>query len=118
MKEPAKYVDEIFHFKGEWEMPSLCGLQIRKKDNEVLIILTEMYQENPGNSVTGLIEKVATEVVKKYEIPPGKAEFIVHNPQRSNKYEFFAETFYRAKMLWNGVRYTDVEWHKVDGVST
>jgi hypothetical protein len=112
MEEKRKYVDEVFHFKGKWEMPSLCGLQIRREDKRTLVILTELYEENPGNSVTGFIEKVATEVVKMYGIPPGKAEFIVHNPQRSSKYEFFAETFYRAKMQWNGERYKDVEWEK------
>jgi hypothetical protein len=115
MKEPEKYIDEIFHFKGEWEMPSLCGLQIRRREGGTQVILTEMYEENPGNSVTGMVERVAMEVVKKYDISPEKAEFIVHNPQRGNKYEFFAETFYKATMKWDGERYRGVEWEKLEG---
>jgi hypothetical protein len=116
MEGKGKYVDEIFHFKGEWEMPSLCGLHIRHEKGRTLVILTEMYEENPGNSVTGMIEKLATEVVKKYEVPPGSAEFIVHNPQRSSKYEFFAESFYLAKMVWDGERYVDVVWEKLEAL--
>ena len=114
MEDKRKYIDEIFRFKGKWEMPSLCGLQVRREEGRVLVILTEMYEENPGNSVTGMVEQVATDVVTKHGIPPLSAEFIVHNPQRSNKYEFFAETFYRAKMRWDGERYTEVDWERVE----
>ena len=115
MEDKGKFVDEIFHFKGKWDMPSLCGIQIRRTGAGTLVILTEMYEENPGNSVTGMVEKVATEVVQNHELNPGEAEFIVHNPQRSSKYEFFAETFYRAKMKWEEDRYQDVEWEKLEG---
>lgn len=116
MEAARKYVDEIFHFSGKWEMPSLCGLQIRREPGRTLVVLTEMYEENPGNSVTGMVEQVATEVVEKFDISPTSAEFIVHNPQRSNKYEFFAETFYRAEMKWDGEKYKDVEWEKLEGL--
>ena len=114
MEEKKKYIDEVFHFKGKWEMPSLCGLYIRKQENGTLVILTEMYEENPGSSVTGMVEAIATEVVKKYRIDPLTAGFIVHNPERSSKYEFFAEMFYRAEMHWDGERYSGVEWEKIE----
>jgi hypothetical protein len=114
MEEKKKYIDEIFHFKGKWEMPSLCGVYIRKKEQGTLVILTEMYEENPGSSVTGMVEPIATEVVGKYNIDPVAAEFIVHNPERSSKYEFFAEMFYRAKMQWDGEKYLGVEWEKIE----
>lgn len=94
----------------------MCGLRIRREADRTLVILTEMYEENPGNSVTGMVEQVATGVVKTYDIPIGTAEFIVHNPQRGNKYEFFAETFYRANMIWDGEKYSDVEWEKLEGL--
>jgi len=118
MEEKKKYIDEIFHFSGKWEMPSLCGLWIRRKDNETLVILTEMYEENPGSSVTGMVAIVAAEVVKKYDIDPETAVFIVHNPERSSKYEFFAESFYQAVMKWDGNAYKSLKWLKVPKITT
>jgi len=52
MKVPKTYYDEIFDFSGQWGMPSKCGLKILKKRNKNIVIVTEMYQENPGTSVT------------------------------------------------------------------
>ncbi len=118
MEEQKKYVDEIFHFKGKWEMPSLCGVQQRKQDGYTLVILTELYEQNPGSSVTGMVAEVATEVVKKYEIDPATSRFIVHNPQRGNKYEFFAESFYEARMKWEGEKFTSITWKKIEGPET
>lgn len=115
MEEKQKYIDEIYHFNGKWEMPSLCGVWIRKKEDKTLVILTEMYEENPGSSVTGMVSTVAAEVVKKYQIDPEEAVFIVHNPERSSKYEFFAESFYRAEMEWDGSAYKSLKWVKLDG---
>jgi len=116
MENKPRYVDEIFHFPGHWEMPSLCGVQIRRREEGVTVILTELYQENPGSSVTGMVEAVATGVVKRYSLEPEKTEFIVHNPERSSKYEFFSEMFYRAKMQWDGEKYCDVFWEKLEGL--
>jgi len=118
MEEQKKYVDEIFHFKGKWEMPSLCGVQISKQDSYTLVILTELYEQNPGSSVTGMVAEVATEIVKKFDIDPAGTRFVVHNPQRGNKYEFFAESFYEARMSWEGSKYSEVVWVKLEGLET
>jgi hypothetical protein len=112
--EGKKYLDEIHHFPGKWEMPSLCGLMIQKKVYGALIILTELYEENPGSSVTGMVEQVATGLVENYRLDPHGAKFIVHNPERSSRYEFFAETFYRAEMQWDGKKYFAVEWVRLE----
>jgi len=114
MNEQQKYIDEIYHFKGKWEMPSLCGLMIRRSINQTLVILTELYEENPGSSVTGIIEELAAEVAGKYDIDRKTAVFIVHNPKRSSRYEFFAETFYRAAMNWDGEKFVDLAWEKLE----
>ncbi len=116
MEEKKKYIDEIYHFKGKWEMPSLCGIYIRSNDRETVVVLTELYEENPGNSVTGLVEQVSAEIVGKYNLDPHKTVFYVHNPERSSKYEFFAEMFYQAHMKWDGERFTDLDWEKVAGI--
>jgi hypothetical protein len=114
MEQQRNFVEEIYHFTGHWEMPSLCGLMIRKKEQGVLVLLTELYEENPGSSVTGMIEPLATRIVNQYGLEPGSTEFIVHNPERSSRYEFFAETFYKADMKWDGERFFSVQWEKLE----
>jgi hypothetical protein len=113
MDKKQKYIDDIFHYTGKWEMPSHCGIMIRRKESVVPVILTELYETNPGSSVTDWIEILAGEIVKKYAIPPETAIFIVRNPERSTHHTFFAETFYRARMNWDGGKFTDLEWVKI-----
>ena len=52
MKVPEHYYDEIFDFAGQWDVPSRCGLKIRDYKGKKIIIVTELYQENTGTSVT------------------------------------------------------------------
>ena len=117
MEERQKYVDEIYHFKGKWEMPSLCGIMIQRKEPAAMVILTELYESNPGSSVTGMIEILAGEIVKEYAIAPETAVFIVRNPERSSRYEFFAETFYLAVMNWDGEKFVSLEWEKMEEIA-
>ena len=112
--EKNNYIGEIYHFSGHWEMPSLCGLMIRQHENGTLVLFTELYEENPGSSVTGMIEQLATRIVKERALTPDRCEFIVHNPERSSRYEFFAETFYRAEMQWDGEKFIGLQWEKLE----
>lgn len=114
MEKKDEYIDEIYHFKGKWEMPSLCGLMIRKNDSNPVIILTELYAENPGSSVTDVIGTLAGELVKKFAIPAETAIFVVRNPQRSVHYNFYAESFHRARMHWDGERYVGLRWERLE----
>ena len=52
MKVDDKYFDEIFDFAGQWDMPSKCGLKILKKKKKVIVVVTELYQDKSGTSVT------------------------------------------------------------------
>ena len=52
MKVPKEYYDEIFTFRGTWDEPSCCGLKIRRQGVKTYVIVTELYQENPGTSIT------------------------------------------------------------------
>lgn len=115
MEDVNEYIDETWHFTGKWEMPSLCGLAIRKFNEVDCVLLTELYQENPGSSVTEMITTVAPEIAAKYNLDPGKTEFIVRNPERSAHYSFFAETFHRAVMAWNGEIFVLIRWEKIKG---
>lgn len=113
MDKQDKYIDDIFHFQGKWEMPSLCGLKILKRADHHLIILTELYTENPGSSATDMIKTLAGMIAKKYNLDPERSVFIIRNPERSSHYEFLAETFHLARMKWDGERFSGLLWEKI-----
>jgi hypothetical protein len=117
MDKQDNYIDEIFNFQGKWEMPSLCGLKILEKADNHIIILTELYKDNPGSSATDMIETLAGQLIKKFNLDPERSVFIVRNPERSSHYEFFAETFHQARMIWDGEKYTDLTWEKLDEIA-
>ena len=62
MKVSPDYYDEIFDFKGEWDMPSSCGLKIRESEGRQYVIVTELYQDNPGTSVTYAGQRLAEQI--------------------------------------------------------
>ncbi|MDX9905652.1 MAG: hypothetical protein RBS55_03595 [Bacteroidales bacterium] len=114
MNNQDKYTREVFYFSGQWEMPSHCGILKEERDGMTYVILTEMYETNPGSSVTSMIETIAKDILSIYGMDPGKAEFIVRTPMRNAHYTFYAETFYRALMKWDGERFTGLEWEKME----
>ena len=118
MDTKGRYIDEIHHFEGKWEVPSLCGLKIVEKVDHHQVIFTELYVENPGSSATEMILSLAKQVVRKYNLDPEKTEFIIRNPERSSHYEFFAETFHRAVMKWDGERFWGLTWERISDRSS
>ena len=41
-----------YDFKGLWDMPSRCGLKIIKASLHTVIIVSELYKENPGTTIS------------------------------------------------------------------
>lgn len=74
------YQDRLFDFKGQWGAPSRCGLKIVQKKDETIVIASELFEENPGTSVTSFIAGLATVIVKEFGLDPGKTLFIEHCP--------------------------------------
>lgn len=113
MISEAKYIDQIYHFKGAWDVPSFCGLKIIAKKDKTIVILTELYDSNPGSSVTSWIDKLATELIRKFEIVPEKLILIEHNPDRKSSLEFFKETFDLVSFEWNGEKFISPSWKRL-----
>lgn len=93
MKLPTTYMDEVFQFEGQWGVPSHCGLKIIIKNEHVIIITTELYETNPGTSVTRWIAQLANFICDQKKIDRTKIAFIVHIPDRKSKLDFYKETF-------------------------
>lgn len=94
MKVPEKYYDEIFNFKGQWDMPSKCGLKLLKYQDKTLIMVTELYQDNPGTSVTYGGVSLAKQICEKKNLDFQQVLYFECNPDTHSKLSFYDEEFF------------------------
>ncbi|MDR2146815.1 MAG: hypothetical protein LBE91_10195 [Tannerella sp.] len=96
MKVPEKYYDEVFDFRGQWDMPSKCGLKIVVKNNEIYVIVTELYQDNPGTSVTYAGYSLVKQICENKNLSISNISYIECNPDTSSKLSFYDEEFFEV----------------------
>ena len=94
MKVSEKYYDEIFQFKGQWDMPSSCGLKIRQINGDTYVIVTEMYQDNPGTSVTYAGRSLAEQICEQKHLDINRIKYIECNPDTNSKLSFYDEEYF------------------------
>lgn len=99
-------------FKGFWGTEAKCGLAIEKHKNEFRVTLTEL-PDNPGTSVTNMVEHLATMVKQQFlhEIPNETITWIEHYPK--NERLGHPESFDKVEMLWDDVRYSHPKWQRL-----
>ena len=97
MKVPEKYYDEIFEFKGQWEAPSKCGLKtVYKKNGEIIVIVTELYQDNPGTSVTYTGYALFKQICDNKGLRESDVIYLECNPDTNSKLSFYDEEFFEV----------------------
>lgn len=96
MKVSEKYYDEQFDFKGEWDMPSKCGLKILTVNGLTVVIVTELYQENPGTSVTYAGKSLARQICEAKNLDIDTIRYIECTPDTNSKLSFYDEEFYEV----------------------
>ena len=106
MKVPEHYYDEIFPFAGQWDMPSTCGLKTIHKDGKTYIITTELYQENPGTSITYAGGSLIKQICEKKGLDMQSIIYIECNPNTNSKLSFYDEEMF------------EVSYEIVDGMPT
>ncbi|MDR1919707.1 MAG: hypothetical protein LBQ65_08695 [Tannerellaceae bacterium] len=97
MRVSDKYYDEIFHFSGQWEMPSQCGLKIIDKAGRRYVIVTELYQDNPGTSVTYAGRSLAEQICRAKGFAPAEITYLECNPDMNSKLSFYDEEYYEVR---------------------
>ena len=98
MKVPESYYDEIFAFAGQWDVPSSCGLKIRENGNETYVIVTELYQDNPGTSVTYAAESLYHQICEAKGLK-GDIVYIECNPDTNSKLSFYDEEYFEVSFV-------------------
>jgi hypothetical protein len=93
------YYDEVFAFSGAWGMPSKCGLKIIRKAAACYVIVTELYQDNPGTSVTGAGRSLAEQVCRAKGLRAGDIIYLECNPDMNSKLSFYDEAYYEVSFV-------------------
>jgi len=96
MKVPEQYYDEVFDFKGQWDMPSCCGLKIIKKD-KTFVIATELYQDNPGTTVAAAGKNLALQICAAKNLNLDEIIFLQCNPCTNSKLSFYEEEYFQVQ---------------------
>jgi hypothetical protein len=96
MKVSETYYDEVFSFKGQWDMPSTCGLKIISKGGKTYVIVTELYQDNPGTSVTYAGKSLAEQICGAKGLNLNDITYLECNPDTNSKLSFYDEAYFEA----------------------
>jgi hypothetical protein len=96
MKVPKKYYDEIFEFAGRWGQPSACGLKIVEKNGQTLVMVTELYQDNPGTSVTAAGSSLALQICEKKGLLLPEVIYLECTPDTDSVLSFYGEAHYEV----------------------
>lgn len=94
MRVSKEYYDEIFEFKGEWDMPSSCGLKIRTNAGKTCVVVTELYQDNPGTSVTYAGKRLAEQICQAKGLELNNIVYVECTPNTNSKLSFYDEEFF------------------------
>jgi hypothetical protein len=93
---PDKYYDEIFEFRGQWDVLSKCGLKIIDKGGKIFVIVTELYQDNPGTSVTYAGRSLANQICEAKGLKLSDITYLECNPNTNSKLSFYDEEFFEV----------------------
>jgi len=97
--------EQIYTYKGYHGCDSKCGLAI----NGNIVMVTEI-EDNEGTSITNMAERLATQIIREFNIRPEKLIWIEHYPERGSKYDPFLESFDLVSFEWTGKEYCRPSW--------
>ena len=96
MQVPKKYYDEIFPFAGLWEQPSACGLRIFDSGGQTVVVVTELYQDNPGTSITAAGYSLAQQICDRKGLSLPEIMYIECTPDTNSVLSFYNEQYFEV----------------------
>jgi hypothetical protein len=103
-------IDRIFDFTGSWGIESKCGLKHFTFEGKDVIVVSELYKDNPGTSITQITTSLATQVCEKLNINPPNIIYIEHCPDMNSKLSFYNEEFYKVDFKITDGVLSDPSW--------
>lgn len=118
MKVPESYYDQIFSFNGQWGMPSKCGLKIIEKNGKHVIIVTELYQDNPGTSVTYAAGSLLLQICQNKGYKVEDTLYIECNPNTHSVLSFYDEEYFLVNFRQEGDKLVDPTYKQLSKEET
>lgn len=109
----SNYQNEIYHFKGLWDLPSICGLKVVKSKDHTIVIATDLFDENPGTSITEWNTKLAKEICDNRNIQYNDLIFIEHTPKKDTKLSFNLESFFKVSFDIVDDKFENPKWDEL-----
>jgi len=114
MKITNPNIDQIFEFSGTLGMLSKCGIKIQPFENKTVVIVTELYQDNPGTSITSVTASLAQQICKHFNIQPQDLMYIECAPGMNSKLSFYDEVYYKVDFELVDGRLECPKWEKLN----
>ena len=96
MKISENYYDEIFDFNGQWDVPSKCGLKIIEYKGIKYVVVMELYQDNPGTSVTYAGCSLRDQICAAKGLNPQKIKYLECTPNTNSVLSFYDEQYFEV----------------------
>ncbi|MDD2530476.1 MAG: hypothetical protein PHN41_04535 [Bacteroidales bacterium] len=113
MKVPEKYYDEVFDFMGQWEVWGKCGLKIVDYRGKKIIIVTELYQDNPGTSITYNATLLIKQIVQKKGFDINNITYIECNPNTNSVLSFYDEEFFEVSFDFEDNQFKNPKYRQI-----
>lgn len=113
MNTSDKFCSEIFDYKGLWEIDSKCGLRIFDYADKHVVVVSELYRENPGTSITQAACLLAKQICDRFMLDPLKLIYIEHNPDMNSKLSFYDEEFFETKFDYNNGEFSNPKYKQL-----
>jgi len=113
MEVQDKHFDEIFDFKGKWDVPSKCGLRILYHKDIPVVIATELYNHNPGSSVTYAGGLLFEQICTAKGLDPERVVYIECNPDTHSRLSFYSEEYFRVKFTQMDGKFINPSYNKL-----
>ena len=105
----------IFTFQGLWGLPSKCGLRIFDKGEKQVVVVSELYRENPGTSIAQVSASLCVQICHAYGLDYNKLIYIEHNPDMHSKLSFYEEELYHVHFDIDDSGLKNPVWERIDG---
>ncbi len=104
-------IDTIFEFTGSWGIASKCGLKHIPFNGKELILVSELYKDNPGTSITQVTTSLAMQICEKLRIDPENLIYIEHSPDMNSRLSFYSEEYYEVTFERADGQLVNPSWH-------
>lgn len=114
MKICSDKIESIFEFTGLWGIPSKCGIKRISFPGKEIFIVTELYKDNPGTSITQVTISLATQICERYNIEPKNIIYIEHAPDMNSKLTFYKDNYYLVQFDIEEEKLTNPGYKELD----